>query len=285
MTKRRAIFSGVGLIAAFLIIVWLFGSLVAGRNGNAASPLPKDATAVQISASDGTVLAGHFWPGADDKAPAILLLHGLGGSRSQFDEQGAALSRKGYAVLAINLRGHGDSGGEIRSFGLFEARDAHAAFLWLKKKQHGSKIGVSGLSLGGAAALLGPAGPVPADALVLTVVYPDIRHAIHNRIAYRLGNFLASAGEPLLSFQAPLRYDVWPDKLSPETAIKSFKKPVLVIGGEIDSYTPPVETRAIFEAANAPRQLWIVPKDDHNNTFAHPEYLDRVENFFDATLR
>lgn len=283
--KRKVALYGFGLIILCLAIVWLFGSLVAGRNGNAASPLPSNTTAVHISASDGITLTGHFWPGADDKAPAILMLHGLGGSRSQFDEQGTALSRKGYAVLAINLRGHGDSGGELRSFGLFEARDAHAAFLWLKKKQHGSKIGVSGLSLGGAAALLGPAGPVPADALVLTVVYPDIRHAIHNRIAYRLGNFLASLGEPLLSFQAPLRYDVWPDELSPEMAIKSFKKPVLVIGGESDSYTPPAETRAIFEAANAPKQLWIVPKGDHNNTVAHPEYFDRVERFFDAALR
>lgn len=283
--KRKATLSGLGLIIVCLVIVWLFGSLVAGRSGNTASPLPRNATAVHILASDSTTLTGHFWSGADDKAPAILLLHGLGGSRSQFDEQGAALSQKGYAVLAINLRGHGDSGGEMRSFGLFEARDAHAAFLWLKERQHGAKVGVSGLSLGGAAALLGPIGPVPADALVLTVVYPDIRHAIHNRIAFRLGNFLASLGEPLLSYQAPLRYGVWLDELSPETAIKSFNKPVLVIGGESDSYTPPVETRAIFEAANAPKQLWIVPKGDHNSTVAHPEYFDRVERFFEATLR
>jgi uncharacterized protein len=268
-----------------LTLSWMFGSIVTGRADGAAPPLPAGASSVKIVASDGIKIAGHYWRGSSPSAPAILMLHGLGGSRAQFDQLGPAMVAKGYAVLAINLRGHGDSGGDLRSFGLFEARDAHAAFDWLKAKQSGAKVGLAGLSLGGAAALIGPDGPVPADALALTVVYPDIRSAIRNRIASRVGSVLASIGEPLLSYQSRLRFGVWPSELSPLSAVGRATMPIFVIGGEADMFTPAKETRAIFDAVRSPKRLWIVPGADHNATPSHSDYDRRIGAFFDETLQ
>jgi alpha/beta superfamily hydrolase len=92
------------------------------------------------------------------------------------------LARLGYAALTIDFRGHGESEMAERSFGLREATDAASAFRWLKQHQRGARVAVIGNSLGVAAALLGSAGPLPADALVLQAVYPDIRRAIRNRL-------------------------------------------------------------------------------------------------------
>jgi 3-oxoadipate enol-lactonase len=55
---------------------------------------------------DGVRLACHV-RGAPD-APALVLLHGLGGQASTWDTVGAEFARS-HRVLAIDLRGHGDS--------------------------------------------------------------------------------------------------------------------------------------------------------------------------------
>jgi 3-oxoadipate enol-lactonase len=55
---------------------------------------------------DGVRLACHVRGPAD--APALVLLHGLGGQASTWDTVGAEFARS-HRVLAIDLRGHGDS--------------------------------------------------------------------------------------------------------------------------------------------------------------------------------
>jgi pimeloyl-ACP methyl ester carboxylesterase len=280
----------VTIAAVFLFVTavggaWLYGSAATSRQAVAASPLPPGASLVKLKASDGVPLVGNYWPGRTPGSPGVVMLHGIGSSRYQFDREGAAFSARGYAVLAINFRAHGESGGELRSFGLFEARDAHAAFKWLKAKQGGARVGVLGMSLGGAAALLGDAGPVPADALVLDVVYPDIHDAIRNRIAERMGQPLGWLGEKILSAQAPLRFGVSADALSPVSAIANYRGPVFVIGGERDRYTPPAETKSLFDAAPGAKQLWIVPGAGHGAGPSNPEYMPRIEAFFDSALR
>ena len=244
---------------AFLLLLlglggsWFFGSLVSARSDGPSAPLPQGAQLVHIRTKDGVVLAGNFWPGKNDHAPAVLALHGIGSSRHDFDDDGADYAGRGYGFLAINLRAHGDAGGNLRSMGWFEGRDAQGAVAWLKARQHGAKVAVLGQSLGGAAALLGEDGPVKADAFVLSVVYPDIRHAIRNRMKKQIGGPLAWLGEPLLSYQSYPRYGVWPDALSPLERMRDVHVPVFIIGGEKDAYTPPEETRAIFAAANEHR--------------------------------
>ncbi|MFN2159195.1 MAG: alpha/beta hydrolase [Anaerolineales bacterium] len=68
---------------------------------------------VQIQLEDGLTISGTFHPaGGEPPWPAILLLHMLGGNRGQWDKLVPELTSSGYAVLAIDLRGHGETGGE-----------------------------------------------------------------------------------------------------------------------------------------------------------------------------
>jgi uncharacterized protein len=117
--------------------------------------------------------------------------------------------------------------------------------------------------LGGAASLIGDAAPLPADALVLQAVYPDIRHAIRNRIASRLSMPIGYALEPLLSFQSWPRFGVWPSRLSPLEALERNAGPVLIVGGKQDKSTPPLETQAMFAAIKGPKEIWFAPRGDH----------------------
>ncbi|MCI4680273.1 alpha/beta hydrolase [Rhodoblastus acidophilus] len=239
-----------------------------------------------LRATDGTAIATTFWPGAEAGAPAVLLLHGLYDSRADFVDHARWLTDEGFAVMAIDFRGHGRSGAAPHSFGWSEALDARAAFDWLRREQRRAPIGVLGVSLGGAAALLGPEGPLPCDALALQAVYPDIRRAARNRVAAFLSRPVAVLLEPLLSYQSIWRFGVRPERLAPIEALARFNRPVLIVGGGADRFTPPEETREMYDAAPGPKELLILEGLDHDETshVTTDGYRNAILHFFRSTL-
>jgi pimeloyl-ACP methyl ester carboxylesterase len=251
-------------LALGLAASWLVGSAMVAGSASFVQPAHAPAVDFRLPSRGGVILGATYRPGAQADSPAVLLLHGVRASRNATAPNAEWLASLGYGVLTVDFRGHGQSTLTPRSFGLAEAEDAEAAFRWLKRRQHGAKVAVIGISLGGAASLLGRAGPVPADALILQAVYPDIRHAIRNRIAARLTSAPAWMLEPLLSYQAPFRFGVWPSALAPIAALPRYRGPVLVIGGTQDRSTPPEESRAMFAAAAGPKSLWLIPEGDHD---------------------
>ncbi|WP_439814923.1 alpha/beta hydrolase [Zavarzinia sp. CC-PAN008] len=277
----------LALLAGVLAGAWFGGSMLSAGATWPVAPAVAPAQDITLALPDGLAIAGTWRPGPAPGAPGVLILHGLGSSRGQMRGTADWLASLGYASLAIDFRGHGGSTLAERSFGWHEAQEAHAAFAWLKQRQDGARIAVIGISMGGAAALLGPDGPLPADGLVLQAVYPTLRQAIWNRVAPRLPVLLAGIAEPLLSYQSLLRYGVWPDALSPRDAVRRFPAPVLVIGGADDSFTPPEETRALYDAVPGPRDLWLVPGANHAqaSSLATDAYRSRVATFLAQVLR
>lgn len=285
--RLRAWLIGSVLIFVFgLMLSWAVGDWMVRSNRSHVAPAEAPARDFRISIPDGTSLAATYWPGRRPSSPAVLLLHGNDGSRGVLKENAAWLASHGYAVLTADFRGHGQSSDATHSFGWEESRDARASFAWLKHRQHGARVAIVGISLGGAASLLGEHGPVPADAMVLQVVYPEIRRAIRNRIADRTTSGLAYLLEPLLSFQSRLRFGIWPARLSPIAAIGTLQCPVFVIGGNQDRFTPPAETRELFAAAGGPKQLWLVDGFDHAamSVLQTEEYRQRLLAFFTRTI-
>jgi uncharacterized protein len=278
-----------GLLVAILLGLtasWIAGSIMATGHHSSVDAAKPPAQDLKIKTLDRVSIAATFRPGRDDHSPAVLLLHGVGASRQATAGNAAWLASLGYATLAIDFRGHGQSDVEPRTFGLREALDARAAFYWLKRRQNNASVAIIGISLGGAASLIGDAGPVQADALILQAVYPDIRHAIRNRIATRISIRIGYLLEPLLSFQAPLRFGVWPARLSPLKALPGYRGPVLIIGGEQDKSTPPTESRAMFAAGEGVHTLWLVPSGDHAAIcdLADTSYRNHVREFLEQTI-
>jgi pimeloyl-ACP methyl ester carboxylesterase len=281
--KWIAVLSGLGLLG--LALSWSVGTALVRPAASAVAPASAPARDLTLKAADGLAIAATYWPGRAANSPAVLLLHGNGASRGQVAGSAAWLAGQGYAVMTIDFRGQGESALAPRSFGLFESRDAEAALGWLRREQRGAKIAVLGISLGGAASLLGERGPLPAEALILQAVYPDIRRAIRNRVADSLGA-AAWLIEPALSIQALPRYGVWPARIAPLAALRRYQGPVFIIGGGADRYTPPAETREMFAAVQGPRSLWLVDGLDHAHVsgLATLLYRTRILAFLEGTI-
>jgi uncharacterized protein len=284
--RRITIFTGIGLVG-ILAVILAFGQMATRATPSNVEPMAANEVAIALTANDNVQIAASYFPNADANAPVILLLHGNGASRSQFSGHVPWLNAHGYSAMAIDFRGHGESAAERKSFGHFESRDAEAAVRWIKAKHPQSKIGVIGVSLGGASALLGHGGPLDVNAMVLQAVYPDIDRAIRNRVA-SLGHWtLAAVLTPMLTYQSYFRYGVGPHQISPLNSAQKYKGPVLVIGGEMDSYTPIAESHALSQAFPGERALWIMPGLEHNQVSGinDGEYAQRLLKFFDAHLK
>ena len=81
--------------------------MVSSSNPSIASPLPVPVTGSQAGAG-GAGLATTFFPSATSRT-SLLFAHGFGQTRGAWLQSGRALAAEGYAGLAYDARGHGES--------------------------------------------------------------------------------------------------------------------------------------------------------------------------------
>ena len=217
-------------------------------------------------------------------------MHGIWGNRLQMVRRAQVLHRHGYAVLLFDLQAHGESTGTRITFGRREGMDAASAVSFVRGRAPGERIGAIGVSLGGAAALLGP-GPLPVEALMLESVFPTIDAALTNRLRAALGPILGRIAPPLLArvFKAvlPPILGVTAADLRPIDRIYALTAPVLVASGAADDRTPLAKAEALFARAPEPKRFWPVPGAGHEDLerFDPDAYWDVVMPFLASNLR
>ena len=119
-------------------------------------------------------------------APAVLLAHGFGGSKTGLDLEAQSLAEHGYVVLAYTARGFGRSGGLIHlNSPTYEVADASKLITYastlaqvLKDAPDDPRIGVAGSSYGGALALLLSAYDKRVDVVGADITWNDLSQAL-----------------------------------------------------------------------------------------------------------
>lgn len=138
---------------------------------------------LEYTTSDGVVIVGDYWTPLDmnTKAPAVVLLHMYRSDRSAWRPLIPALEQAGFAILAIDLRGHGQSTKpedrqleqkvRDRDEKLFRNmhQDVFGAYRWLQQRPEVdlSRLAVVGASVGCSVALDYAGRDKSVDVLVL----------------------------------------------------------------------------------------------------------------------
>ena len=229
-------------------------------------------------------------PSVNEGGGTVVLMHGVRSSRSTMVQRAGVLHRQGFAVLLFDFQAHGESPGRHITYGKLEGLDAVAAVAFVRQSAPGEKVGAVGVSLGGAAAVLGPE-PLAVDALVLESVYPDIESALVNRLRSSLGPVLGAVFTPLLT---PVFETLMPpilgfslDELRPIDRFGAVTAPMLIASGIEDDRTPITEALALAAQAPVTRQFWAVQGAGHVDLerFGPESYWRVVLPFLNEHLR
>jgi pimeloyl-ACP methyl ester carboxylesterase len=279
VAKRLGLAFGLGGMGLLGATWWLGGRLTAPAHGPVGPP-PGDLALDEVELTNERGERTRGWWHRGRGAGTIVLLHPLRSDRRAMLTRARLLAEAGFGSLLVDLRAHGESPGRRITFGLAESADARAAVKFAREHTGLDPVAAIGFSLGGAAALLGPA-PLEVDALVLEAVYPSIADAIEARLALRTGRLVARLLAPLLLFQIRPRLGIRASELRPISALEKVRSPILVLAGTVDPKTPLVQSRRFFAAAPDPKELWEVEGAGHQDFLEHAPatYRERVLGF------
>lgn len=283
--RRRAVQVLVTLVVAMAMVSVAAGYALAHPYHRVIGDPPADLSAetVAFPSESGGTIHGWLLPHPESRG-VIILMHGIRATRLSMLDRARFLHAAGYSVLLFDFQAHGESRGDVISFGHLESRDAAAAVAFVRQRFPGQRIGIIGSSLGGAAALLG-GGPIHVDAMVLEAVYPSMEQAVSNRLRMGMGRpgvFLA----PLLTIQLKPRLGLTSADLRPVDRIAEADCPILIVNGSRDRHTTPDQARELYDHAREPKSFWLVPGARHVDLdrFAGEQYQKRILSFFGQHL-
>lgn len=248
-----------------------------------AMPIALKGKNVNFISKTGKSLSGWFVRGNTERG-GVLLMHGVRSNRREMIERAIFLNESGYSVFLFDFQAHGESPGKHITFGYLESQDAEAAFTYLEQQIEVKSIGVIGMSLGGASAILGDVSK-RANAIVLEAVYPTLEEAVQNRISIRLGK-IGRYLSPLIMLQIEPRLGFNPRILEPIKRLSKIKVPLLIIAGTNDKHTTLSESERMYNAALEPKQFWAVQGAMHEDFYRYSPiiYQEKILGFFTQYL-
>ncbi|MDZ4170233.1 MAG: alpha/beta fold hydrolase [Coriobacteriia bacterium] len=242
---------------------------------------PAGFEAVTLERADGVEIAAWYAPPRN--GAAIVVAHGAGGSRQGVRRQAEMFAERGYGVLAIDMSGHGESGGRANRLAWQGSEDISAAARYLADESGVRRIGAFGSSMGGEA-VLGASAAVPQ--LEAIVADGATRRSTAELTTLPSKRSLVESFVPRVMY-ATVQALAWQRPPAPllEEMRKAAATRYLLIGAGGN----PLETefnRYFAEQIGSRAELWIAPGVGHVGALSRypEEYERRVMEFYDEAL-
>jgi uncharacterized protein len=235
---------------------------------------------VSFNSRQGEITLSGWYLEADPGAPAVIVTHGIGAAKHAGNALLVAgmIYKNGFNVLIFDLRNHGASGVDDgrTSIGNKEYLDVLGAWDYLVEERGFSpeRVGLFGLSLGGASTLNGFAEEPRVAAIVVDSPFANLQQIISEEMV-RTGypTFLVPAG--IISARLVDGVDLL--EHTPMDAIRlDAGRPIFIIHGLADKRINVHHTRdlmALAEQTGANAEAWYVDGADH----VMSEYLQAAE--------
>jgi uncharacterized protein len=145
-----------------------------------------------VVAADGARLKAWSFHSLSGNGNAVLLLHGLSDNRMGMIGYAELLLSHGFSILMPDARGHGESGGELATYGMLERDDVHRWLDWLREHQHPVCIFGFGESMGAALLLGSLSSETGFCAVAAESPFSTLREVAYDRVGqfFRLGPWL-----------------------------------------------------------------------------------------------
>lgn len=242
---------------------------------------------VSIATSDGYMMIGTYIKSPIPTDKSVLIMHGLYQNRFMSISYVPLYQKLGFNVLLVDLRGHGESQGAL-TWGKNEITDIDKWMEYLKSQKGNRIIGIHGISLGAAYALLhsGSSSPIKADFYVEDSSYDDLSDIYQEKLQsfLQLDNNDAFIVRILWFYcQAAMYWHTGETMttLSPLRAVLHDQKPTLFLHGGADTLVSVNSMQKLYTACPSYKELHIFPNVQHAVAIAADpdEYYNVLKQF------
>lgn len=262
-------------------------------------------TVAFLSRHDGIVLRGWLIPGIGaDGQPTlertVIATHGAWQNRTDpaigLNDLCCTLARAGFAVLAFDMRGHGESQMAPFTLGYAERLDILGAVDFLRdgalpypELERPQWIGGYGISMGATALLYAAASEPAIRAVVSDSAYAEMAQVIERELPQH--SHLPRFFTPGALLAARALYGVDVAAVRPVDVVAAIApRPLLLIQGAADTMNPASSLTYLAQAAESAPQAhvvsWRVPNTPHAQAF-HQErkaYVSLLISFLTASF-
>ena len=200
-----------------------------------------------------------YWlwlPDSEPPWPGMVILHGAGSRKENHGDFGRACAGSGWAAIAYDQRGHGDSSDEMAPAALADMATM-ARFLAGHDGVDASRICARGSSMGGHTAIHAAASST-AIAGVIAICPAGEEHLLRG---IRSGDLEFRAGP-----QARAAIEAWLGEHDLAAAVSLLGgKPLLLLHAEGDERIPAAQSRELHQRASDPRKLIVLPGGHHRS--------------------
>jgi pimeloyl-ACP methyl ester carboxylesterase len=235
--------------------------------------------------SQGVGLAAWHIP-REGSTAGIVLCHGHNDCRMQFFSLLRPLHEAGFHLLLFDFRSMGLSGGKVCTYGLHEQEDVLAAAEWLRREAGVERVGLFGISMGGASALLAAARDPGVGAVVADCAFARLEDMVEQNFHYLPARLRGPVSRGVRHWTERWFGNVI-QSVDPEAAVKGWQpRPLLLIHGDQDRLTPSSHAERLAAAAGDTADLWIMPGVPHAacRRKGGAAYSRRVTAFFQRHL-
>jgi dipeptidyl aminopeptidase/acylaminoacyl peptidase len=249
--------------------------------------------AVKFPSRDAGIEVGGWWIPKDPAAPAVILVHGIGGCKNAIDilVPAGMLWRNGFNVLLIDLRDVGDSTPDDgrSAIGNEEYRDVLGAWDWLvnEKGFDPGRVGLFANSLGGASGLYAFGEESRIAALFLQSTFGNLPQIIAAELT-RNGYPALLAPAALVSGSVASGANLFSHN-PPDAIRKAGTRPVYIVHTRADTRIDVRQSEQLAAAAKSAGvnvTTWFPENGEHVQTPAvYPdEFEQRLVGFFRQAL-
>ncbi len=221
-----------------------------------------------------------------ENSPTVVLVHGWGRNVERTLPYIRNFYPEGFNLLAFDSRNHGSSDPDNFSSMIKFAEDISAALDYLvqEKGVSSEKLGVLGLSIGGAASIFAAAQDPRIKAVVTVGAFAHPGDVMRDEFKrYHIPYF------PLVWLL--FEYFQWRiggrfDAIAPENQIGRSQANFLLIHGENDKIVPVAHAHRLKKAGKEQTvELWILPGKGHSDCHFYPGFWPHVTQFLRDNLK
>lgn len=224
---------------------------------------------VFIKSGDGLKLHATYFPGKQE-GKIVICFHGYTseGMKDYIGLSGYYLER-GYSMLLVDERAHGQSEGTYIGFGCKDRWDALKWIEWvIQTCGEQVQILLHGTSMGGATVLMtsGLSLPGQVKGIISDCAFTSPKY-VFNHVLHSMYHLPAFPLIPITDWINKKRAGYGMDECNAAREVRKAKVPILMIHGEADTFVPVSMCQEIYDNCASPKKMLVISGAAHAESY------------------